>query len=216
MIVSWKLECRKSLRENKLLRSSNAKLYRWIMFLMLGVTHLKSHTQILLPSFISVWKDSHHKNKSKKTNNEMSNRTRSNSNYTDQRIGSRTRSKMHNVYNLRVQNLFFPLHDAILFQGHGKSQAQYLQLGVLECKVYHNILMNTKSQVDFDCLLQLHMLCKTEEDNDMSCECCKVVDYFKEKGGDANSSNYKCLLEWNDINKTKSWVNYFALSLSNP
>jgi hypothetical protein len=31
-----------------------------------------------------------------------------------------------------------------------------------------------------------------------------------------NSSNHKCLVEWNDINKTKSWVNYFALSLSNP
>jgi hypothetical protein len=23
-------------------------------------------------------------------------------------------------------------------------------------------------------------------------------------------------VEWNDVNKTKSWVNYFALSLSNP
>jgi hypothetical protein len=23
-------------------------------------------------------------------------------------------------------------------------------------------------------------------------------------------------MEWNDINKTKSWVNYFALSLNNP
>jgi hypothetical protein len=36
------------------------------------------------------------------------------------------------------------------------------------------------------------------------------------KKGDVNSSNHKCLVEWNDINKTKSWVNYFALSLSNP
>jgi hypothetical protein len=35
MIVSWKLESRKSLRENKLLSSSNSKLDRWIMFLML-------------------------------------------------------------------------------------------------------------------------------------------------------------------------------------
>jgi hypothetical protein len=35
MIVSWKLECRKSLHENKLLSSSNSKLDRWIMFLML-------------------------------------------------------------------------------------------------------------------------------------------------------------------------------------
>jgi hypothetical protein len=101
---------------------------------------------------------------------------------------------MHNinVTNLSVQNLFFPLHDAILFQAHGKSQAQDLQLGVVECKVYHNVLMNTKSQVDFDRLLQLHMLDKTEEDKDMSWECCKVkvVDYCKEKG-DVNSSNHK-------------------------
>jgi hypothetical protein len=69
-----------------------------------------------------------------------------------------------NVNSLSVQNLFFPLHDATLFQGDGKSQAQDLQLGVAECKVYHNVLMNTKSQVDFDRLLQLHMLGKTEED----------------------------------------------------
>jgi hypothetical protein len=35
MIVSWKLESRKSLRENKLLSSSTPKLDRWIMLLML-------------------------------------------------------------------------------------------------------------------------------------------------------------------------------------
>jgi hypothetical protein len=35
MIVSWKLESRKSLRENKLLSSSNSKLDRWVIFLML-------------------------------------------------------------------------------------------------------------------------------------------------------------------------------------
>jgi hypothetical protein len=59
------------------------------------------------------------------------------------------------------------------------------------------------------------MLDNTEEDNDMSWECCKVVDYSKEKG-DNHSSNHKCLVEWNDINKAKSWVNYFALNLNNP
>jgi hypothetical protein len=87
----------------------------------------------------------------------------------------------------------------------------------VECKVYHNVLMNTKSQADFDRLMQLYMLDNTEEDNDMSWECYKVVDYCKEKG-DVNSSNHKYLVEWNDvdINKTKSWVNYFALSLINP
>jgi hypothetical protein len=34
MIVSWKLESLKSLRENKLLSSSNSKFDRWTMFLM--------------------------------------------------------------------------------------------------------------------------------------------------------------------------------------
>jgi hypothetical protein len=149
----------------------------------------------------------------------LSNRTRSKADYTDQHIGSRTRSKMHNinVNNLSIQNLFFPLHDAILFQGHGKSQAQDLQLGVVECKVYHNVLMNTKSQVDFDCFLQLNLLDNTENDNDISWECCNLLDYCKQKG-DVNSSNHKCLVEWNDINKTKSWVNYdyFTLILGNP
>jgi hypothetical protein len=86
------------------------------------------------PILIFVSKDSHHKHKTRRTNNDVSNRTRSKADYTDQHIGSRTRSKMHNmnVNNLIVQNLFFPLHDAILFQGHGKSQAQDLKLGELE------------------------------------------------------------------------------------
>jgi hypothetical protein len=70
------------------------------------------------PSSTFVWKDSHHKNKSRRTNNDVSNRTRSKADYTDQHIGSRTRSKMHNinVNNLSVQNLFFHLHDAIYFK----------------------------------------------------------------------------------------------------
>jgi hypothetical protein len=60
--------------------------------------------------------------------------------------------------------------------------------------VYHNVLMNTKSQVDFDRLLKLHMLDQTEEDNDMSWECHKVIDYCKEKE-DVNSSSHKYLME---------------------
>jgi hypothetical protein len=120
------------------------------------------------PSATFVWKDSHHRHRSRRTNHDVSNRTRSKADYTDQHIGSRTRSKMHNINNLSVQNPFFPLHDATLFQGHGKSQAQDFQLGVLECKVYHNVFMNTKSQVAFDRLLQLHMLDKAEKDNDIS------------------------------------------------
>jgi hypothetical protein len=56
----------------------------------------------------------------------VSNITRSKAEYTDQHIGSITRSKMHNinVNNSILQNLFFSLHDTILFQVNGKSQPQ--------------------------------------------------------------------------------------------
>jgi hypothetical protein len=64
-------------------------------------------------------------------------------------------------------------------------------------------------------LLQLHILDNTEEDKDISWDYYEVVDYCKEKGDD-HISNHKCLVEWNDINNTKSWMNYFALILSNP
>jgi hypothetical protein len=100
----------------------------------------------------------------------VSNRTRSKADYTDQHIGSRTRSKMHNVNKLSVQNLLFPLHDSILFQGHGKVQQKDLQSVVVECKVCHNVIMNIRSQIDFDTLRQLNMLDKTEEDKDMIIE----------------------------------------------
>jgi hypothetical protein len=63
-----------------------------------------------------VWKDIHHKYKSRKTNNNVSNRTRSKADYTDQHIGSRTRSKMHNLKYSSVQDFFFALNDEILFQ----------------------------------------------------------------------------------------------------
>jgi hypothetical protein len=49
------------------------------------------------PSFF--WKDSHHKHKSRRTDNDVSNTTRSKADYTGQHIGSRTRSKMHNINN---------------------------------------------------------------------------------------------------------------------
>jgi hypothetical protein len=42
------------------------------------------------------------------------------------------------------------------------------------------------------------------------------ASWLLQRKGDVNSSNHKCLVEWNDVNKTKPWVNYFALSLSNP
>jgi hypothetical protein len=49
------------------------------------------------PNLTFVWKESHHKHRSRRTNNDVSNRTRSKADYTNQHIGSRTRFKMHNV-----------------------------------------------------------------------------------------------------------------------
>jgi hypothetical protein len=96
---------------------------------------------------------------------------------------------MHNIKNLNYQILFFPLYDIISFQGNRKFHEQDLRIEVLKCKVYQNILMNTRSHDEFDRLLQPHMLDNTEEDNDMSWKCCKAVEYSKEKGDDNRSKN---------------------------
>jgi hypothetical protein len=67
--------------------------------------------------------------------------------------------------------------------------------------------MKTKYPFDINCLRQLHVLNKTEEDKELPWECFKVFDYCKEKG-DYNNSNRMCLVKWNDINKFKSWVDF--------
>ena len=90
-----------------------------------------------------------------------------------------------------------------------------LHLGSTECKIYQSVLMGSKSQAEFDRLRQLHVLDMTEDDKDKSWECTKVIKYFEEIGRNT-STNHKCLVEWNDINRSQSWVNFFALSLSNP
>jgi hypothetical protein len=83
-----------------------------------------------------------------------------------------------------------------------------------ECRVYHNSLLKYNSQTKFDYLKQSHTLKITEDDRDRSWEFPKILKYSDEKGVDGNTShNY--LVEWNDMNKRKSWVNFFALSLRN-
>jgi hypothetical protein len=74
--------------------------------------------------------------------------------------------------------------------------------------------MKPKSQTDLDWLRQLYILDKTEDDLDESWECTKVLKYCEDSGMDM-STNHNCLVEWNDINKSQSWVNFFALGLSN-
>jgi hypothetical protein len=62
----------------------------------------KIHYNYWILSQFMIEKDSHRKYKSRKTNNDVSTRTRSKVDYTDQYIGSRTWSKMHNVIHLSV------------------------------------------------------------------------------------------------------------------
>jgi hypothetical protein len=71
------------------------------------------------PSITFVWKDSHHKHRSRRTNNDVSNRTRSKEDYTDQHIGSRTRSKMHKINNLSVQTSSFLCMMQFYFKNMG-------------------------------------------------------------------------------------------------
>jgi hypothetical protein len=54
----------------------------------------------------------------------------------------------------------------------------------------------------------------SEDDNDRSWECTNVLKYCKEIGMNT-STNHKCLVEWNDIKKSQSWVNGITLCLSN-
>jgi hypothetical protein len=90
-----------------------------------------------------------------------------------------------------------------------------LHLGIPECQIYQSALTRSKSQIELDRLHRLHLLDSLEDDQDMSWECTKVLKYCEEIGTNT-STNHKCLVEWNDINKSQSWVNFFALSLSDP
>jgi hypothetical protein len=94
-------------------------------------------------------------------------------------IGSITRSKMYsvNVNNLSVQNLFF----LCMMQLYLKKMVRFKQKICNQCKVYHYFLLNTMSQLEFDCFSRSHNLYLTENDKDMSRECYKVVEYYKEK-----------------------------------
>jgi hypothetical protein len=55
---------------------------------------------------------------------------------------------------------------------------------------------------------------KNIDNKDRSWEFTKVLNYSEAKGADSNTS-YNCLVEWNDMNKSQSWMNLFSLSLSN-
>jgi hypothetical protein len=52
----------------------------------------------------------------------------------------------------------------------------------------------------------------TEDDNDRRWECTKVLKFSEEKGVNGSTS-HNCLVEWNDMNKSQLWANFFALNL---
>jgi Reverse transcriptase (RNA-dependent DNA polymerase) len=75
--------------------------------------------------------------------------------------------------------------------------------------------LEPKPQCQLDHLRHLHVLDKNEDGHDRSWECIKVLNYSEERTADDNV-NHRCLVVWNDLNKSQSWVNFFALCLSNP
>jgi hypothetical protein len=81
--------------------------------------------------------------------------------------------------------------------------------------MYHSVLMNSKYKFDFDRLRNLHMLNMAAEREDTSWECSRMLEYHEDRGGN-DDHHFNCLVEWRNLNKAQSWVNFFALSLSNP
>jgi hypothetical protein len=73
--------------------------------------------------------------------------------------------------------------------------------------------MKTKSQVGFDCLHQY--ICYVRLKNALIClgNIVSLLTIAKKKGID-HSSSHKCLVKWDDISKTKSWINTVAFSMS--
>jgi hypothetical protein len=108
------------------------------------------------------------KYKSKSVHNDVSSRARSKANNSDQRIGISTKSKLKNIYTLSAQSVLFPLHDVFPLNSHERPKNENLQSCIMECKTYHDALMNSKSRNDFDRLRNLHTLDMIEEDDDKS------------------------------------------------
>jgi hypothetical protein len=85
----------------------------------------------------------------------------------------------------------------------------------MECKIYHDTLMNSKSRNDFDRLRNLHTMDMIEEYNNKSWQWSKMLEYNEERGA-SGEHQLNCLVEWKNLNKTQSWFNIFTLSHSNP
>jgi hypothetical protein len=159
--------------------------------------------------------NSHSRQKTRKLNNDVAHRTRSKTGHLEQNVGDRTRSKLQAICNSSVQEVFFLLYDVVLFENHANNKNIHLHLVIPKCQIYHSALTGSKSQIELGRLHQLHVLGRLEDDEVKSWECTKVLKYCEEIGMNT-ITNHKCQVEWNDINKSQSWVNFFAISLSDP
>jgi hypothetical protein len=163
----------------------------------------------------AILSDSQRKQISRNPKGEVSNRTRSKIVSIDQNIGHRTRSKVHAMSISRIQGNFFQLYNAIKFEGKSKDQDVNLQLESAECGAYQTVVLEPKLQCQLDHLRQLHTHDKIENCHDRSWECIKVLKNSEEKAA-GDSIDHRCLVEWNDLNRSQSWVNFFPLFPTNP
>ena len=108
-------------------------------------------------------KNTHPSSKTKILKDDVSTRTRSKSSQVDQNVGITTRSMLQGTCNLSVQGLVFPLHDVTPLNGLRRLDDKVLQLETSGCKMYHGVLMNSKTKIDFDRLCNLHMLDMSEK-----------------------------------------------------
>ena len=86
------------------------------------------------------------------------------------------------------------MHNLIPLNGQRRLDDKVLQLGTSECKIYHSVLMNSKSKIDFDRLRNLHILDMAEESEDTSWECSRMLEYHEDRGGN-DDHHLNCLVE---------------------
>jgi hypothetical protein len=84
---------------------------------------------------------------------------------------------------------------------------------LVHSRAYQSVILEPKVQCQFDHMRELHVLDKNEDGHDRSWECIKVLKYSEERTADFDI-DHRCLVEWNDLNRSQSWVNFFALCLS--
>jgi hypothetical protein len=144
----------------------------------------------------------------------VASRTRSKTGHLDKSVGDRTRSKLQVICSSSGHGVFSPLYDIFMLQGQENLKSIDLHLGSTDCKIYHSAFMRSKSQTELDRLHQLHVLDMTEDDKDKSWECTKLIKYCEEIERNT-CADHKCLVEWNDIDWSQLWVNFFELNLSN-